>query len=384
MINPAEIKTKAARKYKAFLVALVEGQPFFPLVITGNKRPSATLDTFKKELLALVNQSKEKRGFGYTIAYENRKTKLLGLQSLPTKITFESEADFLKFLQKEKEVNRFKVAVEHILATFPELRDWVLKYPLKVVANLGDWGGLLKVGEYFKNRPKPNLYIRELPIKIHTKFIERHKGILRELLDILTAETVLFNESQFEKRFHLKYSEPLVRFKVLDVQIAQQHFSGLTDLSISVSQFCQLELPIERVLIVENKTSLYTTLTLPLEEKTIAIFGKGFQISNIKKAEWLTKVAIYYWGDLDAQGFEILSQMRGYFPQAQSFLMDEVTFETFFEEDLGTPSKVTATLNLTESETILYQKLRAKNWRLEQEKIPLGYVRKRLEKITAT
>ncbi|MEM1124148.1 MAG: DUF3322 domain-containing protein, partial [Bacteroidota bacterium] len=278
MINPTEIKTKAVRKYKAFLVALVEEEPFFPLVITGNKRPSTKLDVFKKELLALVNSSKEKKGFGYTITYEDRKTKLLGLQSLPTKITFESEADFLKFLQKEQEVNRFKVAVEHILVTFPELRDWVHKYPLKVVANLGDWGGLLKVCEYFKSHPKPNLYIRELPIKIHTKFIERHKGVLRELLDILTVETALSDESQFEKRFHLKYSEPLVRFKVLDVQIAQQYFSGLTDLSIPVSQFCQLTLPIERVLIVENKTNLYTTLTLPLEEKTMAIFGKGFQI----------------------------------------------------------------------------------------------------------
>lgn len=380
MINPEAIKVKTVRKYKAFLTALVKNESFFPLVITGNKRPSANLSDFKKELLALVNQSKEKKGFGYTITYETRKTKQLGMQDLPTKISFESEVDFLRFLRKEEEVAAFKTTVEKILLAFPIFNHWVQKYPLKVVQHLGNWDSILKVCQYFKNNPQPNLYIRELPVKVHTKFIERHKGILRELLDILLTDKVNFDESQFEKRFHLKHNEPLIRCKILDQQIAKTYFSGLDDLSIPVSQFCALQLPLENVIVVENKTNLYTTLTLPLEEKTIAIFGKGFQVGNLKKADWLNQVAIFYWGDLDVQGFEILSQLRGYFLQTRSFLMDDVTFTTFFENDVGTPSKVNVPLNLTEEEKFIYEKLKRNNWRLEQEKIPLDYVKTAFEK----
>lgn len=60
--------------------------------------------------------------------------------------------------------------------------------------------------------------------------------------------------------------------------------------------------------------------------------------------------------------------MRGYFPQTKSILMDEDTFNKFFENDNGTLSKVTILLNLTDIELNIYEKLKQNNWRLEQEK----------------
>jgi hypothetical protein len=55
--------------------------------------------------------------------------------------------------------------------------------------------------------------------------------------------------------------------------------------------------------------------------------------------------------------------------------MDENTFNKFFENDLGTISKVSIELNLTKNELAIYNKLKENNWRLEQEKIPLDYVK---------
>jgi hypothetical protein len=74
------------------------------------------------------------------------------------------------------------------------------------------------------------------------------------------------------------------------------------------------------------------------------------------------------------QGFEILSQFKGYFSHTESFLMNKETFEKFFENDNGTPSKITTDLYLTEEEKQLYETLKTNNWRLEQEKIPQGYI----------
>ncbi len=181
-------------------------------------------------------------------------------------------------------------------------------------------------------------------------------------------------ENEFEKRFSLKSSEPLVRFKVLDPDISKKAFAGVDDLSVPVSQFNALTLPITRVIIVENKIPLYNALTLPKLEGTIAVFGKGYHVSTLKDIHWLTDTEIWYWGDMDAHGFEILSQVRGYFPQTKSWLMDMETFERFFEHDPGTISTVAVALNLTEEESLLYNKVKSNNWRLEQEKIPLAYV----------
>ena len=375
MITPQEIKKKAERKYEPFLQSIIESKPFEKLVIRGDKSyTKSSLPEFENEIQLIVSQSKEKKGFGYTLEFQRVKTKYLGTQDLPTAIFFESEIDFLKFLGKENEVEFFKESVEKILDAFPELKEWIIKKPLNVIANQTEWEGILKACKYFKINPKPNLYIRELPIKVHTKFLERNQSVIRELLDMLISEHINIDEKLFEKRFNLKYAEPQIRFKVLDKEIAQKFFSGIDDLAISVSQFETLNLPIKKVLVVENKTTLYTTLTLPKMNDTIAIFGGGYGVFNLKNVEWFNDLELYYWGDIDVQGFEILSQFRSYFPQTQSVLMDKQTFDNFFECDQGTPTKISIELNLTNLEQELYNILNKNNWRLEQEKIPFEYV----------
>jgi hypothetical protein len=161
---------------------------------------------------------------------------------------------------------------------------------------------------------------------------------------------------------------------VLDKEISQTYFSDLDDIAIPVSQFENLKLPLKKVLIVENKTTLYTTLTLPKMNQTIAIFGSGYNVYNLKNVDWFEKVDLLYWGDIDVQGFEILSQFRKYFPDTESVLMDKATFDKYFENDFGTPTNITTHLNLNDNEKQLYDILKSNNWRLEQEKIPLKYV----------
>lgn len=377
MITPNEIKDKTERKYISFLQSLVEQRPFEKLVIRGDKTyTKSSLAEFEREIQLIHSQSKEKKGFGYTLEFQKVKTKHLGTQDLPISIYFDYEKDFLKFLGKENEVDSFKSNVEIILREFPELKDWIIKNPKKVIDNANEWKNILQVCQYFKQNPKPNFYIRELPVKVHTKFVERNKSIIRELLDVLISEHVKNDEKEFENRFNLKYAEPQIRFKVLDKTISARFFSGIDDIAIPVSQFEKLDLPIFKVLVVENKTTLYTTLTLPKMNDTIAIFGSGFSVFNLKNVRWFDNLKLLYWGDIDVQGFEILSQFRSYFPQTRSVLMDKQTFDKFFEDDNGTPTNISTKLNLTDEEQLLYDILKTNNWRLEQEKIPLEYVNK--------
>lgn len=373
MITPTEIKKKAENRYSAYLQSIVEGTSFFPFVIAGNKRPDNDTVRFEAELTGLMSHSKDKKGYGYTIEFQTVKTKQHGMQGIPTSISFQTESDYLKYIAKEKEASTFKEDLVKILAAFPELKAWISKYPTKLIGN--DWDGLLKVCTYFKSTPQPNLYIRELPIQVHTKFIERNKGIIKELLDVLIADYVNQDEKDFEPRFHLKYDEPIVRFRILDQSISHQSFSDIADISVPISQFKQLVLPVRCVYVVENKTNM---LSFPSFEKSIVICGMGFRVDILKEAEWLNEKDIFYWGDLDAHGFQILSEIRTHFPNVKSFLMDRETFDKFFEGDEGKETNVEKELCLTPEENEMFLYLKASNQRLEQEKIPYEYALKRI------
>lgn len=372
MITPTEIRKKAESKYLTYLRTVVEGLSFEPIVIVGNKKPDDDTGRFERELTELILHSKEKKGYGYSIEYQKVKTRKHGEQDIPVSISFLTESDYLKFIGKEQATVGFRKNLERILSAFPELYEWVCRYPNKVLDNYRIWDGLLRVCTFFKNNPKPQLYIRELPIQVDTKFIERNKGTIKELLEIIIAESVNTDETRFETRFNLRFDEPVVRFRVLDKTMSQTLFSGIDDMSIPISQFRETEIPVESVYIVENKMNM---LTFPPIQKSIVVWGHGFGVDILKDVAWLKSKKIFYWGDLDAQGFQILSEIRTHFPHVESFLMNRETFDQYNEGEVGTETNVEKELYLTQEEKELFDFLRNGNYRLEQEKIPFNYVK---------
>ncbi len=100
---------------------------------------------------------------------------------------------------------------------------------------------------------------------------------------------------------------------------------------------------------------------------------------------WLRQCPnLFYWGDMDAAGFEILNGFREAGLAVTSVLMDLPTYERY--EQFGTPidrrgQPIAATLrrqlpHLTTFERQLYECLTDPAWRryrrVEQERIPLG------------
>ncbi|MCX9083763.1 MAG: DUF2220 family protein [Candidatus Methanoperedens sp.] len=388
-MKPEEIRKQAERWYKDFLIAFIKGENFFPKDIRfGKIEPTQTLENFSKihkEIQNLRNKSKEQLGYGYLIDFIKRKDQKIGEQQFPNRIYFENEIDYLKFINKEKEYQEFKLAINQITNTIPNLNEWIMQNPLKVIEHLGKWNDLIKICGFFIRNPRPNRYIRELPLELHTKFVEENKAVLRSLLDFLIEEYSNKDESQFERRFNLKFDEPLIRLRILDEEIAEKYFSGLTDLSIPQTDFNTLNIRCKRVFILENKTNfsnILNFLTLPNMKNSIAIFGRGFGLGLLKDALWLNDIQIIYWGDIDVHGFQILSQLRLYFPHTQSLLMDFETFNEFKDFTVtGTETNIDQLTNLTVEENQLFKhllNLNKKN-RLEQEKINQSFVVRKIE-----
>lgn len=373
MITVSEIKKKANTLYKEYLQSLIEAnQSFFPRQIRSNKKPSEDFIQMKEELNELISCSTDRKSYGYSIHYETINTKKHGVQSLPQSITFECEDNYLKFIGKEKEVALFKKNVLQITSEFPQLLNWCQNNPFSITANSERWNDILKVCRYFISNPNPYLYIRQLPIEIHTKFIEENKAIIQSLLDILIHNHIQDqNERVFEKRFGLKCKPVQIRIRILDSDIANKYFSGLTDISITEDELRTFDLDCSKIYITENEMNF---LTLPTIKNAIVIFGKGFAINTLKNVNWLQSKSIFYWGDIDIHGFQILSQLKGYLPNTKSIMMDMSTYEQFkemsVENKVANPLKLS---NLDASEICMYEFLKENGRRLEQEKITYLY-----------
>ena len=100
MITAAEIRKKTERKYVDYLRSVVAGSEFEPIVIPCDKKASASMDEYQHELTDIRSQSKEVKGFGYTIEWKTVKTKALGEQDLPERVLFRSASDVERFLLK--------------------------------------------------------------------------------------------------------------------------------------------------------------------------------------------------------------------------------------------------------------------------------------------
>jgi hypothetical protein len=373
MINSSEIKKKATKLYSNVLTSLINQEIFFPLFFPVGKIPQDFLG-LKNSLADLLKNSQEEIGYGYKVIWKITKMKKFGEQSLPEQILIETESDYLKLLGKEKEVKQFKLDIELILSELPQLKDWLIYHPLEVVKYAREWSNLVKVCHYFIDHPQPNLYLRELPIKVHTKFIETHKSILTSLLEfILPPELINSTETTFEKRFSLKYDETLIRVRILDEKIKLKYQLPFTDFSIPFSQFKALNWLDHRWIITENKMNF---LTLPPLENTMALFGSGNQVPILKSIDWLSQATIFYWGDLDIHGFMILDRLRSYFPHVISVMMDQETLTTFADFIGVDPneSSLEKLTNLSEAENLILSDLSRCKKRLEQEQISQLYV----------
>lgn len=372
MITPREIKEKAKKLYHKVLKAWLKDEELFPLVIPSNKGKST--DPYlsrKQELELLISQSCLKKEYGYSLKLKEVNTRKEGLQTIINRIYFSTMNDYLTFIGKKGEFDQFRQSVERIRSTIPELLQWINNHITLVINNYYIWKDLLAVCCYFKNNPRPGCYVRELPVPVHTKFIEENQGVLRKLLDyLLPEESVNKNEPDFILRFYLKKPEPMIRFRFLDNKVT---VSGLKDMAVLRSDFDMLSLHAKRVVIMEN---LITYLTFPAYKNTIAMVGLGFGVSGWKDVRWLCNKDIFYWGDIDPPGFEILSALRSGFPQTRSVMMDRKTYNTFRHfSTRSSGMRKCVSLHLTPGEYEMYEYLfdNPEQSRLEQERISPAY-----------
>ena len=383
-----DIRRSANNKYKEFLRSaaslylLSVPQPFFPWTYKGSKgKKTDSYDTTRSLYSELYASSKEKNSKGYILITEKVNTRSYGEQTVVKEIVISNEEDYLWFIGKEKEYKQFLSALGELKVCFishsfdlKDLNEWVKQNLdfLQEKKKDGYYGSLFSVLIWLMENRFSNLYIREIPLPVHTKFIEENEAALLSLYRAIIKDEKILS---FEDTFGLRKKENLIRYRM-------NNSKEETGLRISdfrrINSFEDMK-SIRRVYVVENEI---VYLTFPLPADAMCIFGGGFASSSLSKADWLSEKEIYYFGDEDEHGFEILGVFRSIFPHVRSFLMDEKTYRDHIEyavKGRSATSLYDSYLTLSELEVLNTLRRNPEKGRLEQERISVGYIKEHLK-----
>jgi hypothetical protein len=378
-----DIYKEAEKQYSNMLKSFIENdlQSFFPLNNVRFSKPNNrnSREEQIKILDYLVNNSRDQLGFGYKINWNiTKNTRAFGEVTLPQNIEFSTFSDYLKFIDKDEDFFKFKEIYQLIEDSLPNLKQWVYENPLELTKYKNDWVDIIKVCKYFlfEHKQDSTLYIRQLPIEIHTKFIENHKKIINSiLLSILPKESFNWKISRikgnnFEKKFYINYDRSLIRLRILDEKLNID--SKISDFSLRPEEFYKFEINCKKVIIVENKMNF---LAFPKHNDAIVIWGEANKKLNVLcNASWIKDKQVLYQGDIDTWGLKILANYRCHFPKSKAILMSKEIFEEY--QNFAVSEKMSfkeCPKELTNSEKDLFNFLlkqpKEKN-RLEQEHIP--------------
>ena len=182
-----------------------------------------------------------------------------------------------------------------------------------------DFNLVIQAAHYFANHNTENMTPRMVPIPgFSAKWLGKTtSNRCKAICKLLKREQLALNDRHGE-----------IRLRLLDTQHHNQ-----PDLIVTQPWTDGAPHDITHIIIVENKD---TYQAIPTIEHAICIFGSGHAATRIKTLlPWITTTPhIIYWGDIDADGLEILSELRQTGITCDSILMDSTAYKTY--EPYGT------------------------------------------------
>lgn len=190
----------------------------------------------------------------------------------------------------------------------------------------GELARVRSVVAWFLEHPASGLTPRAVPVEgVHGKWLENNRTLVTRLVTAY-REAAGVKDAPVSSLADLGLvgKEQQVRLRIPDVLPGWGSFPSDVTLTLSgaSSLWTPEDVPVTGVLVVEN---LETFLALPTAPGRVLLWGAGYGAGEAATLPWLADLPVWYWGDLDADGFAILSAVRSHLPQVRSVLMDTST-----------------------------------------------------------
>jgi hypothetical protein len=159
----------------------------------------------------------------------------------------------------------------------PRLAGWILAHPMRLLELAPVWTALVDAALWIDQHAHQPLYLRQVDVPgVDTKFIQRHRAVLADLLDLqLAAERIETGQprSEFTARYRLRSRPTYLRLRSLDP--ATPLAGGYTELAVRCEELAARPPQHTEVYIVENEI---TYLAFPDVPNAVALFGAGYAV----------------------------------------------------------------------------------------------------------
>jgi hypothetical protein len=315
---------------------------------------------------------------------KTRSRRVMGTnQELPTHLVIADVDEAARLCGGEwpERLARGRRRADELCIRFPHLPSTgLLASTVAAVDRLSDvdFDLLGRAGEWFASHDATGLTPRQVPIEgLHAKWLNTRHELIRRL-------------SRRDDLGLLPPHPPRVHFTYLDP--AHRAAGRRRHDSVTIGDDAPPAYRPRIVVISENKD---TAIHFPALAGGISVEGVGRGAGAIAALPWLTDARhLFYWGDMDADGLEILNEFRAAGVRAASLFMDLAAYKRWEcfgtnEDKYGKPLTAREPRPLpylTEAETTLYQSLTSTSWqrhrRVEQERIPLAVAVAQVRKLT--
>jgi hypothetical protein len=372
--GPADVRATIRKKWDsgALLARFAGGQDWEPLGIPIRGPSARQIGEHLTDVRQWAAEWAEAARGPLRVEYKQVGGRHFGSNSIPCRAWLDGYDATWALLKVGPDVRRLGELMAAARGT--HLTPWLTGHPMRALGLAGNWDKLLATVRWIEQAQAPGMYLRQIDVPgVDTKFVERYKSVLTELLDLqLHPSRVDATAPDFAGRYGFLRRPGYVRFRVAG------GFRGFSELSVRTSEFTAAPDGITRAYVIENEI---TYLAFPLPAAAIAIFGGGYGVGVLEPLGWLAGLDVVYWGDIDTHGFAILNQLRHHLPHARSMLMDRATLLGHRDHWVTEPSPATAALDrLDRAESALYADLRANAYalsvRLEQERVSFAVIEK--------
>ncbi len=377
----AAYQKQLLRFYSNYLRSLVAGSVFEPIILRGEKhKPDNTVD-LHAAIKMFQRYEKSINGYGWQIEWQSWSSKKLGQQQWPARILVDTEDDYIALLGKQEEVAAFKDRLHSLLQWQPAIHPILEKHPLYLLQYADRWDDIVNVVNILLTKDVSGFYIRSIPVPVHTKFLEdsTNKLLITALLKAVAPDRYNAASASLDAMLGLKRKDYIFLLRWLDTDLAKRYMHGMELTGVTADWLRNSTWDINEVWLVENETNLHM---LPPRPGAVAIFSRGKATHALKEIPLFHKVQLYYWGDLDEEGYRMLHAMHGFYPNLVSVFMDEATLlQHAAEMGKQSPYTIQSLSHLTKEETAAFNILRYHDGRLEQEKIRQDYMAEVLERM---
>ncbi|KUI02635.1 Wadjet anti-phage system protein JetD domain-containing protein [Mycobacterium sp. IS-3022] len=380
MKSPDLIKADIARHlHRTFPTAVAEaaetGWPHrFPLGSISKTNLESSFGPVAEQVQQWYRWVRECRDAGLALQLQTSRRRVWGTaQTIPTHLTVES-IDAGAHIAGDgwpARLARQRGRRDTIARRFPALAVEELARTLRNTDDYNDvdFRLLCDTAAWFQTNSAVGLTPRQVPIPgVHAKWLNTSQHLVERLAGIDSLGLA----PAHPPRVHLTYLDPGYRAS-----------GGRRHDVAAVGDAMRPAYPPNVIVISENKD---TAVGFPLTDDGIAIEGEGKAGPRaISQLDWVRDCRrLYYWGDIDADGFEILNNYRVAGLHIASILMDCETYCRYkhfgtYHDRKGRTIPVPERRHLpmlTDGERRMYNIITSRDLtdppRLEQERIPLA------------